>query len=465
MKSSEPIRASSKSSRSEKQRFALIAANIAAVVLVVLPVVTAFLFVHEFGVNLAFHDQQRIIPLFEKLYSGTLGFSDLFAQHNEHRMFFPRIAMLALGSLTAYSNVAEMYFMQALMVVVLVVFWFAFRVDTRYKILLFAPVAFMLFTLRQYVSMLWGLVMANIIAILFSVLSFCLLYVCRNGERLRWAFPAALITGTVASFSFAQGLLVWPVGLIQLLLSSIGRKAKLILASVWTTVGILEWFVYFVGFESTGKRPTVSYLLTDPVSAAEYFFSLAGGALFVNSDLAFFCGLGITGLAVVALVMLYRYSELNNYSFWLALLLFGISFLLINTIGRAGEGVPGAPQPTPVTSRNATFSVLVVISLYAIFARLAVSRYSPVLFGVLGAFISVIALSIPVSYMEGIRGGVTLEQQRERLAYISYTYEDRSPQALERVFPSAEIVRSGASTLDELDYNVFAPSRKPNPPS
>jgi hypothetical protein len=82
-----------------------------AYLLILLPAALGFLYVYLFGVNVVFGDQWFIVPLFDKLFAGELTISDLFAQHLEHRMFFPRIAMLLLGVATEYNNRAEMYLM------------------------------------------------------------------------------------------------------------------------------------------------------------------------------------------------------------------------------------------------------------------------------------------------------------------------------------------------------------------
>src|SRR5215472_6657949 len=48
-------------------------------------------------------------PLFEKMADGTLGVADFFAQHNEHRIFFPRLIFFALGRLTHWNIRAELW--------------------------------------------------------------------------------------------------------------------------------------------------------------------------------------------------------------------------------------------------------------------------------------------------------------------------------------------------------------------
>ena len=48
-------------------------------------------------------------PLFEKMADGTLGVADFFAQHNEHRIFFPRLIFFTLGRLTHWNIRAELW--------------------------------------------------------------------------------------------------------------------------------------------------------------------------------------------------------------------------------------------------------------------------------------------------------------------------------------------------------------------
>ena len=48
-------------------------------------------------------DQWEFIPFLEKAYNGTLSWHDFWAQHNEHRIVFPRLVFLLLAKLTAWN--------------------------------------------------------------------------------------------------------------------------------------------------------------------------------------------------------------------------------------------------------------------------------------------------------------------------------------------------------------------------
>jgi hypothetical protein len=60
------------------------------------PLLIGFLIFRD-GVDTPFWDEwDRTAPLFEKMAAGTLGFADFFAQHNEHRILFPRLIFFGL---------------------------------------------------------------------------------------------------------------------------------------------------------------------------------------------------------------------------------------------------------------------------------------------------------------------------------------------------------------------------------
>src|SRR5215218_1327367 len=107
-----------------------------------------YLYVHTFGVNVVFADAWDMVLVFRKWSNGRLAFADLYAQHVEHRMFFPRGAELLLGILTKYNNVAEMYLIVSCFLITAVVLLLAFRRGTGSPLILFVPVALLIFSFR-----------------------------------------------------------------------------------------------------------------------------------------------------------------------------------------------------------------------------------------------------------------------------------------------------------------------------
>ncbi len=426
--------------------------------LILLPGVLSVAYVHQFGVNVVFKDQWELVENFAQLSDGSLSFSNVWEPHNEHRFLFPRIAMLALGTITEWNNVAEMYLIQLCLFVTLAGLWLAFRSGFRPGPLLFVPVAFMVFTLSQSDNMLWGYQITFAFAQTFSVLALYLLYLSGRGGKWKFAVPVALASGTIAAFSAIQGLLVWPAGLLQILIAPLEKRTKGFLIAAWGSTGIVVWVAYFIDYEPNVASSPFG-LLAHPVAGAGRFLSLLGDSLYTGKtlfssqrDFAFANGLLVLGLAVMGMLLLYKYGKLGRYSFWLSLLAFSFLVLLSITAGRSESGADSVSA-----SRYVTFSILAVISVYAILAKLWAERKTRFTSALLGVLLTVILLNIPLSYEKGIAEGVKTRTEREEAALVLYTHgaqSDESLKTLRRRNP--ETVRYWASTLEDLGYNVFS---------
>jgi hypothetical protein len=449
-----------------------LAVKVAGVIGVCIPVALAFLYVNRFGVNVPYHDQWAEFPLFNRLFHDKLSFEILFSLHNEHRIFFPRLVMLGLGMLTAYNTVAEMYFIQVCAVLSLVIFWLAFLgswgAAARYRVLLFIPVAFMLFSLRQYSSMLQGIQIVVAMTQTCAVLAFLCVYICRSERFIKVALPVAIVSATVASFSFLQGLFVWPVGLAQLLITPVRRPVKRVLVAVWAVFGVVEWALYFYGFSSNGGR-SMTYFLTAPVEAVQYLTTLAGGSILWRPEAAMLAGAALLGLVLYCILASFRGGKLGEYSFWLAVLGFAGLFMLAAMAGRLEDGVQQA-----IASRYVNFTILLPISLYVILVKLAFERRVFLPKVALVALSALIVLSLPVSYLNGLQSGASTKVSREMDAYILANYESQPGEILATLIPQFDAAEGNeeklsnlissakirAGILDRLDYGVFAGGSK-----
>ena len=426
--------------------------------LIFLPAALAFLYVYSFGVNVVFGDEWAIVTLFQKLYSRTLGITDLWALHGDHRILFPRIALLTLGIITNFNSVAAMYLTLTCFLLTLIGLLSVFKdnvVKASSSLFLFVPVAFMMFSFRQYENMLSGFQVAFGFVQAFSVLALCLLYLSRYDRIRKFAFPAALAGATLGSFSAAQGLFMWPVGLLQLLIGPIERPAKKIMIGVWCSVGLVEWIVYFIGFERAERNSPLSYVLGDPIGVIDYFLTLQGSTLLGQLDIAFFGGLLLVCLAIASLFLVYRYGNLREYSFWISLLLFSLFVLTSIALGRSGNGAEQALQ-----SKYASFAVLTVVATYAILVKLVLERWSYFTTGALSILSLLILISIPLCYLQGIYGaGKRLKAEREKTAFILSTYESQPDEVFQEVHRNpnrVERTRGQTRFLDALNYNVFS---------
>jgi hypothetical protein len=420
---------------------------------VLIPAALPYLYVHAFGVNVVFADAWDMVLVFRKFSSGRLAFADLYAQHVEHRMFFPRGAELLLGLLTRYNNVAEMYLIVSCFLITAAVLLLAFRREIGLPLIFFVPVVLLIFSFRQYENMLFGFQISFAFTQTFGVLALYLLYSSSRDNFRAYVFVAALGSATVASFSTAQGLLVWPAGFLGLLLGSVATSGKKVFVSIWGLVGVAEWVAYFVDYNTPQGHPPLLHALGHIGTATEYFLTLLGSALFWQPKHALTGGLVIGCLALAMFLATYGRGVLREYPFWISLLFYSSFILATITLGRSGMfGVWQA-----AISRYTTFSVLAVASVYAMLAKMVFARRSSVGRTVLLiALFGTVLLSAGISYRNGIEVGRAQEASRERAAYVLKTYEFQPDARLADLYPRPETVRRRAPLLERLGYNVFS---------
>jgi hypothetical protein len=428
---------------------------------VLIPAALPYLYVRAFGVNVVFADAWDMVLVFRTFSSGRLTFADFYAQHNEHRMFFPRVAELLLGLLTRYNNVAEMYVVVSCFLITAAVLLVAFRREIGLPLIFFVPVALLIFSFRQYENMLFGFQINFAFTQTFGVLALYLLYSSSRDNFRAYAFAAALGSATIASFSTAQGLLVWPAGLLGLLLGSVARPEKKVLVGLWALVGVAEWVAYFVDYHTPRGHPPLLDVLNHIGTATEYFLTLLGSALFWQPEHAYAGGLVIGCLALAMFLATYGRGVPREHPFFISLFFYSSLILLTITLGRAGMfGVWQA-----AISRYTTFSVLAVASVYAMLAKMVFATRASVLRTVLLiALFGTILLSAGISYRNGIEVGRAQEASRERAAHVLETYRSQPDARLAAtLYPRAETVRRRAPLLERLGYNVFSEPLPPDP--
>jgi hypothetical protein len=420
---------------------------------VIIPAALPYLYVRAFGVNVVFADAWEMIPIFRKWFHGQLTFADLYAQHVEHRMFFPRGAELLLGILTRYNNVAEMYLVVSCFLVTAAVLLVAFRREIGLPLVFFVPVALLVFSFRQYENMLWGFQISFAFTQTFGVIALYSLSSSSRDDFRAYAFAAALGSATVASFSTAQGLLVWPAGLLQMLIGSALTSGKKVIAGIWGIVGIAEWVAYFVGYKTPHGRPPLLYALGHLGTATQYFLTLLGSALFWQQEHAFAGGVVLVCLTLVMLLATYGRGVIREHPFWISFLFYSLFILATITLGRSG--LFGAWQAA--ISRYTTFSVLAVASLYAMLAKTVfATRAGVVRIVLLVALFGALLVNAGISYRNGIEVGRAQEAFRERAAHVLETYASEPDARLAVLYPRPETVRRRAPFLKKLRYNVFS---------
>ena len=431
--------------------------TLVCVFLLMTPPLLLLYYVDTFAVNAIHWDDWQNVFLVQKAMNGTLSFSDLYVLHNEHRMPFPNLFMAVVEILTQYNTAAVKIFSWVFIcltaLLIFRIYCRQFKWNSYPRLLLtFLPVSLLLFSFRQWESILCTVTFQIYMMIFGVVAAFSLLERSRNIDI--W-FALGLLSASLASFSFFAGLAVWPVGLFQIVVSK--RRSGLRQITLWSAVSIGVLISYFWGYVKPGNAPPLDYIFTHPMVAVGYFFASVGSPLFWDSAvISVILGFAIMLIAVSVLVYAYRKKILGNNCIWLSLILFAALFSLFITVSRCGFGVEHA-----LTSRYAPVTSLGGIGIYLLalstFRRQFGRSRQFIAYGLL----ALIIVGIIFAYLLGCYGGWINARASgvpsEVEAYVLLTYKMQSEENIRKyLFVDTGLVRSAAEFLEENRLSVFS---------
>jgi hypothetical protein len=313
----------------------------------------------RYGVNVPFGDEWSLISLFARWHDHQMTFADLFRQHNEHRIFFPKLIYIAFAQLTHWNLRAEMFFSVFLCAGTSVCIYGLLKRTVAGSRLrrtaIWALSNLLLFSPSQAENWMWGFQLQMFIPTLCLIASLLILHAPNVGA---WRLASACGLAIIGTYSFGNGLLLWPIIGAYLFLRGTGKRRLLFWAGAFVVVGV----TYFFGYEphpSPGRyhASTLDYLV--------YFLRFNGNALGqlpLQSHLLWTAVIGagavlLFGIAA-ALFLKARSSALSLALPWLALASYALASAFIATYSRVREGIEQA-----LDSRYSSISVHLYIGL------------------------------------------------------------------------------------------------------
>ena len=315
--------------------------DITAVLIFVATAVVGVVFIRRFAVNMIYWDQFSDVNVIRHAHSGHLSFGLLWAQHNENRTFFPNLIALALAYTTHFNIVVEEYLSLA--------FWCAATgliiAAHRHRSpgtswIYYCPVVVVMMSFTPLSAALFGYQMSWYLALLGLAGALFLLDRCTLS---RWVLVGAIIAAVVGSFSALQGLFIWPVGLVLLYLR---RRTNAVMA-VWLVSAVVTGVLYFTDYKFSAAGGSGSYLFSHPWLALSFFFSSIGNV--VSTDFSaganavdyrvLVLGIIVFIVAIYALIQGVRGDRSGGSLIGVALICFGLLFVVFITLGRTKDGL------------------------------------------------------------------------------------------------------------------------------
>jgi hypothetical protein len=411
------------------------------------------------GVNVPFWDQWELVTTLASMHNGTVMVGKIFAQHNEHRMVFPKVIMLLLAMLSDWNIRVELAANIALALATLLVLLSMQRpvlagagLSTRLWLPFFAAAT--VFSLGQWENWLWGWQIQWFLSILAASGACALLARAMAAPNpLPWVAGAVGAT-IVCQFSIASGVMLWPAGLLLILLHP--RADRFGAALAWLLAGAVSSGVFFWGYLTQAAHPSLLTGLANPGAFIVYLGNYLAGPLYKSWAL----GLGIGGAfaAAAAALMLRPGHERIPFLPWISLGIFGLATAGLTAIGRVGFGAAQG-----LSSRYSTIALLVLISLVplAVFwLGLIQHRILRTGIGTLGA----VGLTVLLAWGNMQSLPAFAEARDSRLAALDclLMYREATDGCLAKLYPDPRVVRDRAAMLEKMRWSGFAASAERN---
>jgi hypothetical protein len=339
------------------------------VALTVAPFLVVVVLLLRYAVDVPYLDQWDQVPLVDKAYTGRLSLADLWAPHNEHRIFFPQLIMLGLARLTHWNINYELgvNLMLALGLLVILAWQIratatALRLTEWYRVL--PAVSLVVFSTSQYQNWLWGFQSSLFLNMLAATAGILLL----AQPTLSWTrFAAAVALGIVATFSFATGVAFWPIGFLLILFGPRDGRKQIARLLAWLILSLISLGLFF-SHSNVASSHSVATALSSPLECIRFLLKYAGGivAQFPGGDIsmaakfALIFGLG----AIVAAAWSVRELIRRRIADWRKLLPFlGITCYSLAGGGLAALGRVRLGSDQAISSRYCTMVVPLWTSL------------------------------------------------------------------------------------------------------
>ncbi len=328
------------------------------VVLALVPFLYLIGVMARYRLDFPYLDQWELIPLLEKSYEGDLAFRDFWAQHNEHRLIFPRIIMLVLARASGWNIAWELATNIVLGAGIFVALVCQLKrtekaigaSEARWLIPL---ISLLVFSMNQWENWLLGWQLQELLNVLAAVTGLMLL----TDTACRWPhFVGAVLLGVVATYSFANGMSYWVIGLVALFtVTPDNTRTKYFRSGIWLAVSGLTAVSYLYDYHAPEYHPSVWLVFKHPVEYASYILKYLGAPVVnfngVGASLSGLLGLG-TFCALTRRLVRAHAVPLKLLAPYLAFALYGIASAMIIGVGRVGFGSAQAMSPRYITFAN-----------------------------------------------------------------------------------------------------------------
>ena len=401
-------------------------------------------------------------------------FADLFAQHNESRKFFPRLLFWLLTLPGEWNVRREMLAHWALLVVGAVTLTALARRSLPPYPAAFASVlaGTLLFSIAQWQNLLWGIQIITSIPTVALLLAVFVLQLSRPHLYLRAAF--ATFAALVATYSYANGMALWPLMVPLILLAPASTPRQRVIAlTAFLVAAFLAIAAYFWTYARPGAHPALDVATHLPSAALKYFIVFIGNGLRLadGTKTAELVGYVAVGVVLLVSTVLYGFAyarrswdPIRTAAPWLTLAAYTMLSSAVTTVGRLGFGVETAASERYVTFALPLFIAVVPLTYLAVRELLTPRPEWKHLPGYFATFLAgaLIALQLLSTRRALAESGVFRDERDRGLVLATWIdVTPNGPEIIKYLFPDPNFARDTLRDLNRLHKLPFAFASSP----
>ncbi|HVT88059.1 MAG TPA: hypothetical protein VHD56_04340 [Tepidisphaeraceae bacterium] len=358
----------------QQQRLYNLAKYWLPMILAALPALIPLKLIIRDGVDMPNADQwgTSFADMYVKAHRGELSFWDFTSQHNEHRIFFPKVAFYLLNNVTGWNTKGEMVLAWLLACgTSAAILFLCLKTKTRGSgALLWFLCNLLIFTPMQWENLIWGLGVINLMPMFW--ITAALVVSCSKLDEHVKLLLAGLFS-FAATFSSGNGVLAWIIVTPVLFWSSSLQelRQKRWLLAVWGTVILITAVMYAFGYKRPEQPPGAQVHSAGIVAMFDYLmlflinpFPLPGSEITYLTfatciiPLMLLMLAGITGYGIFVWSK-YRDVELARHLVvWLVVAAYAVLSGMIAAWFRSPSGVEGA-----MASRYVSYGIYLPVAL------------------------------------------------------------------------------------------------------
>ena len=324
-----------------------------------------FYFLSEYAINIPKWDDHALkafIVEFQSANGLIQKLQTFFKQHNEHRIAFDRFFTLIVFWI--HGSIEYRWLMWIGNFTLLGILFIFFKIFQKQKISIayFVPIPFILFQLQLWENTFWGMAAMQNFGVVFFILT--LIYLISSEKRSH--FYIALFVAFLATYTSGNGITIFPVCIVLLVLQRRFRDVFL-----FSSVSIILVFLYFYQYKFPENNPSMDGIRINKIASGFFMFLGSVFDLIPNASQSqkITIGLGfilfITG-SIIAIYLIFnsklfkKQRNLNHTElFILGTIMFLIGTAIVVTYTRISYG-----ESSLLTSRYKIYSILLLITIY-----------------------------------------------------------------------------------------------------